>query len=91
MAAEGELQPAQIDTLKYTAVVTLDESVDIRAVRFTEFEVTPGASADPDLLDGEYDMSLPMVVKVSRYQDYSWMISAQQTIERYLTDRRDCD
>ncbi len=85
LAAEGELQPAQIDTLKYTAVVTLDESVDIRAVRFTEFEVTPGASADPDLLDGEYDMSLPMVVKVSRYQDYSWMISAQQTIERYLT------
>lgn len=85
IAAEGESDPAQIDTEKYTVSLTLDETVDIMAVRFTEFQVTEGATADPDLLEGTYDLSKPLTVSVSLYQDYPWIITAEQDIERYLT------
>lgn len=85
LAAEGETAEAQLDTLKYTAVVTLDETVDIQNVRFTEFEISTGAEADPDLSEGTYDMRKPIVVNVSLYQNYPWMVTAEQTIERFFT------
>lgn len=85
IAAEGESQPALIDTVNFKATVYLDETVDIEKVRFTSYAVTPGATSDPDLLEGDYNMSSPIVVKVSRYQEYDWIVSAEQYIERYFT------
>ncbi|MDE5773005.1 MAG: PCMD domain-containing protein [Muribaculaceae bacterium] len=85
LAAEGESQPAAIDSLTYKAVIYLSEQTDIQNVRFTEFTYTEGATVDPDLLDGTYDLTSPVVVNVSKYQDYPWIVSAEQTIERYLT------
>ena len=85
LAAEGEKSPAQLDSMNYTASVSLEETVDIQNVRFTEFEITPGAQSDPDLKEGTYDLTKPMVVKLSRYQDYTWILSAEQVIERYFT------
>lgn len=85
LAAEGESKPAVIDSTKYMATVYLEETVDIRNVVFSEFECTPGATADPNLLEGSYDLSSPIVVKLSRYQDYSWVVKAEQNIVRYLT------
>lgn len=84
LAAEGEKAPAKLDSLNYNAVVYLAEDVDIRKVVFTEFEITQGASADPNLIEGEYDMSTPIVVNLSLYQDYPWIVTAEQNIERYL-------
>lgn len=85
LAAEGEKSAALIDSLDYTATVYLDETVDIQNVRFTEYEITPGAVSDPDLAEGTYDLSSAMVVKLSRYQDYAWVLTAEQEIERYFT------
>lgn len=85
IAAEGELSAAQIDSSSFTATVMLKEQTDIENVRFSEFAVTPGAEADPDLSQGVYDMTKPIVVNVSRYQTYQWMVKAQQNIERYFT------
>lgn len=85
LAAEGESQPAQLDSLKYTATVFLEETVDIRNVTFTEFLYTPGAEVDPNLLEGTWDLSVPMVVNLSLYQNYSWVITANQVIERYFS------
>ncbi|MDE6811388.1 MAG: PCMD domain-containing protein, partial [Muribaculaceae bacterium] len=84
LAVENEERPASLDSLKYTATVYLPETVDIQNVKFSEFEISEGATADPDLLDGEYDLSRPLVVNVSLYQDYPWIISAEQNIERYF-------
>lgn len=85
LAADGESRTASIDSTDYTATVYLDEETDIQAVRFTDFTYTPGAECDKDLLDGTWDLSVPITVELSRYQSYRWMISATQDIERYFT------
>lgn len=84
LAADGEEKPAQLDSLNYSGVIFLSETVDIQNVEFSEFVISEGATADPNLLEGKYDMSKPLTVNVSLYQDYVWTISAQQTIERYF-------
>lgn len=85
ISAVGESAAASIDTVSLVATVYLDETTDIRAVRFSEVAYTEGATADPDLLEGEYDLSVPLVVTLTRYQTYQWMVKAEQHIERYLT------
>lgn len=87
LVAEGELKPAVIDSANLTATVYLDEQTDIRNVRFSTFEITDGAEASPVLSDGTYDLSSPVVVKVSKYQTYEWVVNAVQDIERYLSVR----
>ena len=83
--AAGESNPARIDSADYTVTLFLDEETDIQAVRFTEFRYTPDATCNKDLLEGTWDLSVPMTVELSRYQSYQWMISAEQNIERYFT------
>lgn len=85
LKAEGELNPARIDTTDYTATIFLDEQTDIQAVRFSEFKYSPDATCDKDLLEGTWDLSVPITVELTLYQSYQWMISAQQDIERYFT------
>lgn len=85
IAAAGESAPARIDSADYTVKLFLDEKTDIQAVRFTEFKYSPGASCSKDLLEGAWDLSVPMTVELTRYQSYQWMISAEQDIERYFT------
>ncbi len=82
LAARGESSPAKIDSTAYTATIYLGEEVNIYAVEFDEFAYTPGATADPDLLEGTYDLSVPMVVTLTHYQKYQWVIRAEQEIER---------
>lgn len=85
IAAEGQSRDALIDSTDFKATVFLGETVDIQKVKFTKFSVTPGATSDPNLLEGTYDLSTPITVKVSRYQEYDWTVSAIQEIERYFT------
>lgn len=85
LAARGQSAEALIDSANFKATVYLDETVDIEKVKFTEFAVTPGAKVSPNLLEGEYNLSSPIVVNVSLYQDYQWVVSAVQDIPRYFT------
>ena len=85
LAAEGQIRDALIDSTEFKATVFLDETVDIENVRFTSFEVSPGAEVSPNLLEGTFNMSTPKVVRLSRYQEYDWIVSAEQNIERYFT------
>lgn len=84
LAVEGESNPARIDSLNYTATVFLPETIDIHNVKFSKFVISDDAKADPDLLEGSYDLSSPLIVTLSLYQDYPWIITAEQDIERYL-------
>lgn len=84
LEADGQTKAAVIDSMVMEAIVYLDETTDIEHVRFSKFEITPGAKCDPDLSDGTYDLSKPMVVTVSKYQDYYWTVSAVQNIDRYF-------
>lgn len=85
LAASGETQPAVIEVETQSATVYLDEKVDLRNVRFTDFTYTEGASSSVNLLEGSYDMSEPLRLTLKRYQEYEWTVSAVQEIERYFT------
>lgn len=84
LEARGENAPAEIDSASFLATVFLDEQTDIESVSFSSYTYTEGAETDPDLLEGTYDLSTPMVVTLSRYQPYQWVVSAVQNIERYF-------
>lgn len=85
LAAEGQLGAAKLDSTNLTATITLDETTDIQTVVFTTFEYSPGATCDKNLLEGTWDLSVPITVELTRYQSYQWMITAEQNIERYFT------
>lgn len=82
--AMGETKAAVIDSTNLTVTMYLSEMVDIRAVKFSVFDITPEAVASPNLAIGVHDLTRPIVVNVSRYQDYQWVVSAEQTIERWF-------
>lgn len=84
IAAEGESKSAYIDSIAFEATVYLEETVDIQNVRFTEYRISPEGTSDPDLLEGTYDLTQPLFVTLSRFQDYNWEIKAVQEIERYF-------
>lgn len=84
LAVEGEYQQSVIDSATYSATVYLEEQVDIRNVRFSEFSYTEGAESSLNLLEGTYDLSSPLAVDITKYQTYQWVISADQPIERYF-------
>ncbi len=85
LKAQGDSLPANIDEQTLSATVYLAEQVDIMNVKFEEFTYTDGAECSTDLLEGTYNMSLPLPVSLSKYQTYDWSISAVQEIERYFT------
>ena len=86
--ARGEIRPADIDTVDFKATVYLDETVNIRKVEFSRFSVTPGAEVSPDLSIGSYDLSTPIVVTLSKYQEYDWIVTAVQEIKRYFIQHK---
>ena len=85
ISVEGQISPAQIDSANLTATLYLSENVDIYNVRFNNFSITEGAEVSPDLSEGTYDLSTPLVVTITKYQSYQWLIKGIQNIERYFT------
>lgn len=84
ISADGESREALIDSTNFSVTLYLEETTNIAALRFNQFTVSDVGEADPDLLEGTYDLSKPLVVNVSRYQTYQWLIRAEQEIERYF-------
>lgn len=81
----GSASNSQIDPENQTVTVFLTEDVDIYNVSFSDFEYTEGAEVSPNLLEGTYNLSSPITVTLSLYQDYEWTVSAEQNIERYFS------
>lgn len=85
LVAEGELSSAIIDNNALTIEISLSETTNIKKVSFTEYSYTEGAKSSVNLLEGTYDLSSPMIVELTKYYSYDWIISAKQSIERYFT------
>ena len=85
IAVEGESAPATINANELTVTLHLAETTDPEKVRFTDFTYTDGAECSRNLLEGIYDLSEPLHLTLSLYQDYNWTINAEQTIERYFS------
>ena len=83
MEAEGLLGSPVIDNVEHTVKMTLEETTDIRKVHITSVTLTEGAESDV-VFPGYFDLRLPLYVVLSKYQDYEWVITAEQNIERYF-------
>lgn len=82
--AAGQSSGSVIDSTARTVTVTFPEQVNIYAVDITGYTLTPGAELLDDPFAGPVDLSLPLPVVVRLYQDYNWLIRAEQTVERYF-------
>lgn len=84
IAAEGQSREAYIDSVTYEVNIYLEETTDIENVKFTEFQVSEGGEADPNLLEGTWNLTNPLWVTITRFQQYNWEIKAHQEITRYF-------
>lgn len=73
------------DNVGRTVVLNLDETTPIDQVEITGVSYSPDRdfSTSVDLV-GTFDLTMPLSVTLSLYQDYVWSISAEQSIERYF-------
>lgn len=68
-----------------TVKISLEEATDITCVKITAVTIDERKTSTSVNLIGEHDLSTPLEVTLSVYQDYVWTISAVQEIERYFT------
>ncbi|MFR9650972.1 MAG: PCMD domain-containing protein [Rikenellaceae bacterium] len=82
---EGDgVSKTSISNSNRTVTLTLEEQVDIQSVNLTDVSYTEGATLSNSVV-GVHDMNMDLHTTLSLYQDYYWVITAQQTIERYFT------
>lgn len=75
-----------ISTDIHEVVLTLEETVDISKVNIREVSFNDEAVAASDLIVGTKDLSKPLTVTLSAYEnERSWAIKAEQPIERYFS------
>ena len=81
---EGQ-ESVTIDAQKRTIDIVLSETADITDLRITNIGFTEQTRCTPALSVGSsLDLTEPDTVSLSIYQDYEWIISATQPIERYI-------
>ena len=84
MVAEGQIKPSKIDKNEQTVTLYLDERVNLKNVQINTYEIdNTEATINKDITSG-LDLTRPVDVILSLYQDYVWTIKAEQTIERYF-------
>ncbi len=74
-----------INSDKRTINITLDEQTDIKRTNIREVSFDNELTTMSWDITGEHDLSNPLSVTLSIYQDYNWTITADQPIERYFT------
>lgn len=84
IAIEGTEGDVVIDRVNRKVIVPLAETTDIRNVKITAIEYSDGATASREMV-GSFDMRYPQYVTLSLYQNYEWVITATQTIDRRFT------
>ena len=81
---EGQ-ESVTIDAQNRKIDIVLSESADMSALKVLNIEFTEMTRCEPWLETGDViDLTEPMKVTLSIYQDYEWTISATQPIERYV-------
>ena len=74
-----------IDSEKRKVTITLDETTDIRSVNIRSITFADEATSTSWDITGAQDLSKPIAITLTIYQDYVWTITAEQPIERYFT------
>lgn len=84
MTVEGQVGSAVISNEERKVTLELEETVNPHQVKVQTLEMTEGGTATigPDSI---VDLTKPLQVTLSLYQDYVWTIEANQTIARTFT------
>ena len=82
---DGQTGETIIDNDKRTVTVELNEKTDINKVAVKQVTLTPDNAQASIPLKGEIDLSKPLNVIISLYQDYEWTIIGKQNIEYIFT------
>lgn len=79
--------PVSIDSAGRTVTIYLTEYADIQAVRINSWQLSEGSEClTPGIFDKPLDLSSPVDVILGMYdREFTWTITAEQTIERYFT------
>lgn len=83
--AETQDQGSLIDSVARKVTLYFPETTDLYNVNISEYTLTPGAEIVGNPFENSIDLSAPMSVTLKLYQDFDWLISANQSIERYFT------
>ena len=81
IAADGLAGAPAYDRINRTVTLPLDETTDIQAVNITYASTTNDALMSKPIV-GVQNLSQPLVVNLTLYQNYEWRIEATQTITR---------
>ena len=74
-----------IDQNKLTVLIKLEETVDLKNVNIKAFSLDRTDIRGAEDLKGRHDLTKPMQVKLSVYEDFVWTIRAERPVERYFT------
>ncbi|MCI6112211.1 MAG: PCMD domain-containing protein [Rikenellaceae bacterium] len=74
-----------IDQNKLTVLIKLEETVDLKKVNIKSFSLDRTDIRGAEDLKGRHDLTKPMQVKLSVYEDFVWTIRAERPVERYFT------
>lgn len=82
--AQYQSQGATIDSINRKVDLHLGERADISNVYITSYKLSEGAQLVEPIDITYLDLTSDVNVVIGLYQDYTWQISASQTIERLL-------
>lgn len=83
----GQLETPQINAQTRNIVVKLADTVNLKQVEITNFQVSNEAATMPDIsTTGKtvIDLSSTYVITLTTYQEYIWTITAEQNIVREI-------
>lgn len=84
MEVEHQSGAPLIDAKSQVVTIRLDEQADLQNVKIKDYSITEGASVSDEITGGLNLSDGPFSVVLSLYQDYTWKLMAEQTIERYF-------
>ncbi len=81
----GEIGQESISQTSRTVTISLGETVDLKNVRITDCKIdVENVRMSQDIV-GRHDLTEPLSVVLTTYQNYPWTIVASRPIERYFT------
>ncbi len=84
-AKSAEIGQESIHQDTRTVDIVLEENVDLKKVNIRECKIDVESVRLSQDIVGVHDMTRPLEVTLSTYQDYKWTLNASRPIERYFT------
>ena len=83
--AEGQSAGAVIDSINRTVNFYFPEETNISQVHIASYKIPEGVVVVGDSLNMPLNMTTPATITLRLYQDWTWTLIANQTIERYFS------